>query len=54
MRTWTSKDGKYVIVANLVKLDGIMVVLKRKDTGKEVRVPLTKLSKDDRDFVKGR
>jgi len=54
VRTWTSKDGKYVIVASLVKLDGLMVVLKRKDTGKELRVPLTKLSKDDRDFVKGR
>ncbi|MEM9237751.1 MAG: SHD1 domain-containing protein [Verrucomicrobiota bacterium] len=47
-RTWTSTDGKE-IEAELVKVEGEIVVLSMR--GKEYRVPLNKLSDEDREFA---
>jgi predicted esterase len=47
-RTWTDTSGRK-IEAEIVKLDGDQVVLDFK--GKEVKLPLTRLSLDDRKFA---
>lgn len=46
-RKWTSADGKFSVEAKFVKLDGNNIVLLRKDNGKEIKVPLNKLSASD-------
>lgn len=48
-RTWTDTAGK-TLEAEFVKMDGANVVLKIK--GKDVPVPLTRLSQADQDFLK--
>jgi hypothetical protein len=50
VRTWKDLSGKFAIEAELVLFDGNKVVLKKSD-GKQVEVPLEKLSKPDRDFL---
>ncbi len=50
MRLWASADGKHTVFAELVKVDGDVVVLRR-DDGKTIRVPLAKLSAEDRKFA---
>lgn len=45
-RTWTDSTGKHKVVARFVELDGTTVVLRRED-GKTVRVPLSRLSDTD-------
>lgn len=47
-RTWTSEDGK-TIEADYVRLDGANAILKMK--GKEIPVPLSRLSVGDRAFI---
>lgn len=49
-RTWISSTGKYTVEADFVKLENGTVRLKKAD-GKIVDVPLTKLSKGDREWV---
>ncbi len=50
-REWKTSDGKYSAVARFVgQIDG-SVVLKRKDNGKLVDIPVDKLAKDDVDFI---
>ncbi len=49
-RYWTSSNGKFSVVAELVEVKGDSVRLKKKD-GKIITVPLAKLSKADRDFL---
>lgn len=49
-REWTSSDGKFTVEAELVEFANGMVRLK-KDNGKEITVPLQKLSLLDREFV---
>ena len=44
LRTWTSADGRFTIEAQLLKVDGDAVVLKKR-SGSEVKVPLDKLSR---------
>ncbi|MDR3267251.1 MAG: hypothetical protein LBT24_06760 [Tannerella sp.] len=51
MRTWTSSGGKYHIRAEYVSADENQVILKNED-GKIFPVALSKLSKDDRNYVK--
>ena len=46
-RTWESVDGRFSVAASLVSRSTDSVLLKRKDTGKEVSVPLSKLSRAD-------
>jgi WD40 repeat protein len=53
MRTWTSADGNFTVEAQCVRDDGDAVVL-RKKSGGEVKVPLDKLSADDRAYVERR
>jgi hypothetical protein len=50
-RGWSSKDGKFNVVADLVKINELTVTLKRQDNDKEIEVPLEKLSKADNDYV---
>lgn len=49
-RKWTSSDGKFTIEAELVEFANGAVKLKKED-GKEITVPLQKLSLPDRKFV---
>ena len=49
-RKWTSKDGKFSVEAELVEAKDGNVRLKRQD-GKIITVPVSKLSKADRDFL---
>lgn len=50
-RTWTDKSASYSIQAEFVELNGDLVVLRRQD-GKELRVPLEKLSPADQEHVR--
>ena len=50
-RTWTDSSGTYKVEAELVKLDGEVVELKKPD-GTVIKVPLDKLSEADRVFVR--
>ena len=49
-REWTSSGGGFKITAELVSFDGRNVKLKKPD-GKEITVPLEKLSAADRKFL---
>ncbi len=51
LRTWTSRDGKYSMEGEFLKLQGGKVHLRRKD-GKEIEVPLSRLSAADRQWVR--
>ncbi|MHB8865785.1 MAG: SHD1 domain-containing protein [Pirellulaceae bacterium] len=46
-RTWSTSDGKFSVDAQFVKMDAGMVVLKRKDTGVEVKVDPNTLCSGD-------
>ncbi|MFN3148259.1 TIGR02281 family clan AA aspartic protease [Bremerella sp.] len=50
-RTWKSADGGYSVEAELVKVDGDKVALKRAD-GQTITVPLNRLSTEDQEFIK--
>jgi predicted peptidase len=50
-RTWTSNDGK-PLEADFVSATETHVTLKLSKTGKEVTIPLTRLSEADQKFVK--
>ncbi len=52
MRTWSDNSGTFKIEAVYIRADGDNVVLKRED-GKEIRVPLGRLSKADQVHVEG-
>ncbi len=49
-RQWTGNDGKFNVTAEFVAVQGEDVVLRRKN-GKTLRVPLSRLSEDDRAFI---
>jgi WD40 repeat protein len=53
-RTWITADGKFQVEATFVKRQGNSIVLKRKDTGKEIIISLQRLSKQDRAFLSGK
>src|SRR6185436_3767978 len=50
-RTWTDKTGKFKVAGELVKVEDGNAFLRRTD-GKEIKVPLDRLSDADREFVK--
>ncbi len=50
LRTWTSRDGNYVVRAELVEVAGADVRLRKPD-GSIVSVPISKLCAADRDFL---
>lgn len=50
VRTWTDVTGKFKIEAELLNFDGKKVTLKKTD-GSESDLPLSKLSKADREYV---
>lgn len=50
MRVWSDASGSFKVEAMLLKIDGNNVVLKRKD-GKELSVPIDRLSKADQAVV---
>jgi WD40 repeat protein len=49
-RSWSDQTGKFKIEASLVKVEDEVVTLLRKD-GKEVELPLGKLSEKDQEFL---
>jgi len=49
-RTWTDATGKFSVTAELVEVRGDKVVLQRQN-GKQVTVPVAKLSVEDRQFL---
>jgi formylglycine-generating enzyme required for sulfatase activity len=49
-RTWTDATGKFSVTAELVEVRGDKVVLQRQN-GKQITVPLAKLSAKDRQFL---
>lgn len=46
-RTWTDKSGKYKVEASFIRIVDGQLKLKRLDTGKEISVPLSRLSDQD-------
>ncbi len=50
-KTWTSKTGKFKVEASFVALSKGVVVLRRDDVGKQIRIPLAKLHVDDQKWV---
>lgn len=50
-RTWKTADGKFSVEAELVEATATEVTLRRSDNGKVVKVPLSKLSNSDRDWL---
>jgi WD40 repeat protein len=51
-RTWTDRTGKFTVEARFDRVDGANVVLTRTD-GKQLQVPLEKLSDQDTGYVRG-
>lgn len=51
LRTWKDSTGKFSIQATFVSLDGDALKIKRED-GREVTVPLSRLSQADQDYAK--
>ena len=51
MRTWTSADGRYSVMAKLVATTAEAVTLQRADDGRVVTVPMSRLSAADRGAV---
>ncbi|MEZ6070497.1 MAG: SHD1 domain-containing protein [Pirellulales bacterium] len=52
MRTWQDSTGRFKVTAKLLRVEDEAVVLERED-GREVTVPLNKLSDTDRRFLAG-
>ncbi|MDZ4817921.1 MAG: SHD1 domain-containing protein [Planctomycetota bacterium] len=52
-RRWSIAGGDTTILAELVKVDGDTVHLKRKDNGNTIQIPLGKLSKADQKLLAG-
>jgi hypothetical protein len=51
MRTWVDSSGKHRVEAELVRVAGTNVLL-RNSEGKQVTVPIARLSNDDRAFLR--
>jgi len=49
-KTWKDKSGKFSVEATLIEVTENVVVLRRAD-GRQIRVPLVRLSEEDRDFA---
>lgn len=47
-RTWRDASGDHQVVASVVSADQFTVVLQRQDDGREVTVPIDRLSREDR------
>ena len=52
VREWTDSTGKLKVMASLVKVEGDKVTLRRADNGKEVTLPIEKLSDADQEYLK--
>jgi hypothetical protein len=50
LRTWTSSDGRFSLIARFVREDGKYVVLETEE-GKTIRIEQGKLSINDRQYV---
>jgi len=51
-RTWTSADGKHRVEAKLIEADGNFLLLERKDNGKQIKIPIDRISRKDREYLK--
>ncbi|MCA9151996.1 MAG: DUF1559 domain-containing protein, partial [Planctomycetales bacterium] len=52
VRTWTDSTGKFSVKAEFIEVSNGKAVLKRADSGKEVRLPLVRLSKSDQLLIR--
>ena len=50
-RTWTDDSGAFTLVAELVEVRGDKVILRRQN-GKQITLPLSRLSTKDQQFLK--
>ena len=50
-RTGRDADGKFSVDAKYVRMDGDNVILRRRDNNKELKVPRSRLSQSDQQFV---
>ncbi len=50
-RAWTDDTGTFAVVAKYVGCDGDKVRLQKKADGKEIKVPISRLSKSDRELT---
>jgi hypothetical protein len=50
-RIWTDSSGKFKTRAEFVSLEGELVTLRQPSTGKEIQVPLVRLSDADQEYV---
>lgn len=51
-RIWTDNTGKYTMVGNFYALKNNLVYLGRKDNGKTIKVPMSRLSKKDQEWIR--
>src|SRR3990167_8720607 len=51
-KEWTTRDGKSSVEADLVDVDGELVILKRSSDGKLFKVPFSRLSLGDVQYVR--
>lgn len=51
IRVWADRTGSHKVEAQFVRVDGANAILKRKD-GKEIKVPIARLSSDDQKIIK--
>jgi len=51
-RTWTSSTGKFSVVAKFVEFKNGRVHLERKGDGKKIELPMSRLSKEDQEFIR--
>jgi S1-C subfamily serine protease len=52
MRTWKSTSGKFEVEAELVRVEKDGTVVLKGKSGKEIRVPLTRLRQSDQQYVR--
>lgn len=50
-RYWSSKDGKFFVTADLVRINETTVTLKRIDNDKEIEVQIEKLSEEATEYI---
>ncbi len=51
-RTWADKTGKFSVAAKFIKLKNSQVHLERKDNGKTIEVPMSRLSKANQEWIR--
>ena len=50
-RKWTDSTGKFSVAARFIEFKNARVRLERKDDGKEIDIPMSRLSKEDQEWI---